>query len=187
MSRRWSPLGGSLRLLVLVLLLGGGGIADAQTGADRRNDARRVRLPAGAGASVYRAVHAMKRRLGNEPCRLLLEDFSSRASGRPLGESLASQGRTLEQHVDSLTFTDGSNSRGCASPSILAYTRVDGDTVHVCAGQFVRATRSDPEFAEILLIHEVLHTLGLGENPPSSAQITAQVGERCGTWAGASR
>jgi hypothetical protein len=33
--------------------------------------------------------------------------------------------------------------------------------------------------AEAILIHEILHTLGLGENPPSSAEITRQVWRRC--------
>ena len=33
---------------------------------------------------------------------------------------------------------------------------------------------------EILLIHELLHSLGLGENPPTSAQITNTVMARCG-------
>jgi len=31
----------------------------------------------------------------------------------------------------------------------------------------------------VLVIHEVLHTLGLGENPPSSATITIRVQNRC--------
>jgi hypothetical protein len=29
------------------------------------------------------------------------------------------------------------------------------------------------------VIREVLHTLGLGENPPASAEITRRVEERC--------
>jgi len=29
------------------------------------------------------------------------------------------------------------------------------------------------------IIHEMLHTLGLGENPPSSREITQRVNERC--------
>jgi hypothetical protein len=33
---------------------------------------------------------------------------------------------------------------------------------------------------EILLIHEFLHTLGLGENPPTSDAITQRVAVRCG-------
>ena len=34
--------------------------------------------------------------------------------------------------------------------------------------------------AEIIVIHEFLHTLGLGENPPTSEAITAQIALRCG-------
>ena len=33
--------------------------------------------------------------------------------------------------------------------------------------------------AEAMVIHEMLHTLGLGENPPSTLEITARVRERC--------
>jgi hypothetical protein len=34
--------------------------------------------------------------------------------------------------------------------------------------------------AEALVIHEMLHSLGLGENPPPSDEITARVRARCG-------
>ena len=32
---------------------------------------------------------------------------------------------------------------------------------------------------EAMVIHEMLHTLGLGENPPSTFEITARVRGRC--------
>jgi hypothetical protein len=38
----------------------------------------------------------------------------------------------------------------------------------------------NPVLAESIVIHEMLHTLGLGENPPSSQEITQQVKRRCG-------
>ena len=50
--------------------------------------------------------------------------------------------------------------------------------VVVCPG-FAGVQRSDPDFAESLVIHELLHTLGLGENPPTSAEITRRVEARC--------
>jgi len=37
----------------------------------------------------------------------------------------------------------------------------------------------DPWTAENMVIHEMLHTLGLGENPPSSREITRRVNDRC--------
>jgi hypothetical protein len=30
-----------------------------------------------------------------------------------------------------------------------------------------------------MVIHEMLHTLGLGENPPSTFEITERVKQRC--------
>jgi len=36
------------------------------------------------------------------------------------------------------------------------------------------------KYDELLLIHEILHTLGLGENPPSTDAIIRQVTIRCG-------
>ena len=39
---------------------------------------------------------------------------------------------------------------------------------------------STPQDREITIIHEMLHSLGLGENPPESVAITAQVLKRCG-------
>jgi hypothetical protein len=38
----------------------------------------------------------------------------------------------------------------------------------------------DRAAAEIIVIHEFLHALGLGENPPTSDEITERVTARCG-------
>jgi len=35
------------------------------------------------------------------------------------------------------------------------------------------------ELAELIVIHEFLHSLGLGENPQTSVEITARVKARC--------
>ena len=50
----------------------------------------------------------------------------------------------------------------------------------VCGARFVETQFSDPGFAAALVIHEELHVLGLGENPPSAREITARVVARCG-------
>jgi hypothetical protein len=42
-----------------------------------------------------------------------------------------------------------------------------------------RLAAAEPGRAEAIVIHEVLHSLGLGENPPSSEDITAAVERRC--------
>jgi hypothetical protein len=141
-----------------------------------------IRVPSRAGTAVRRAVLSVRRRLADQECRRVLSDFSSYTQGQPLLDVLDPQGRTAEDHLGTLIFKDGSGTRGCLSPEILAYTYVRSDTVYVCASQFTRAVERDPTFAELVLIHELLHTLGLGENPPSSREITAQVTARCGDW-----
>ena len=40
--------------------------------------------------------------------------------------------------------------------------------------------RQRPDHAEIVVLHEMLHSLGLRENPRRSAEITRQVEARCG-------
>ena len=52
--------------------------------------------------------------------------------------------------------------------------------IHVCAKKFARQFSRRTAGGEILVIHELLHSLGLGENPPTSAQITDRVRLRCG-------
>jgi hypothetical protein len=49
--------------------------------------------------------------------------------------------------------------------------------VFICFRQLSLLRREEQE---AVLIHEMLHSLGLGENPPESVAITAQVLKRCG-------
>jgi hypothetical protein len=130
--------------------------------------------------AVKRAVLAARHRLGGSRCRQVLADFRAQRSEQPLTAVLDALRRTPEEHLDALVFQDGSRRPPCASPAILAFTRPGSDTVHVCASQFRSAVRNDPAYAEMVLIHELLHTLGLGENPPTSLEITARVTQRCG-------
>ena len=51
--------------------------------------------------------------------------------------------------------------------------------VWICPRQFVPVAYRDPVEAELVLIHEMLHSLGLGENPPSSLEITGRVEQHC--------
>jgi hypothetical protein len=143
----------------------------------------RIRVPDAAGMAVRRALISARQRLGTGHCRDVLSAFESAGRKPPLTEVLEHLGRTLEQHLDTLIFDDGSGRARCASPAILAFTRPGSDTIYICASQFKNAVRSDPAYAEMILIHELLHTLGLGENPPTSLDITARVTERCGAAA----
>jgi hypothetical protein len=57
--------------------------------------------------------------------------------------------------------------------------------VFVCTNRFTDFAKRSPVEAEAIVIHELLHTLGLGENPPSSDEITEAVLEACHTSAAA--
>jgi hypothetical protein len=79
-----------------------------------------------------------------------------------------------------LYFVEGDESVECHADGTRGAFTVPGNRViYVCG------TRFTDRFArriagETLLIHELLHALGLGENPPTSAQITEAVRIRCG-------
>jgi len=77
-------------------------------------------------------------------------------------------------------FADGSGARACQSSETVAVTKVGSAVVFVCARQLRERSFHDPAFVEAALIHEELHSLGLGENPPSSLEINARIARRCG-------
>lgn len=139
----------------------------------------RVQVPHQAGSAVRRALLSARRRLAGESCRRVLTDFDSVRERVSLEAVLERRGATADGHFDSLVFRDGTGRPRCARPEILAFTSVGSDTVFVCSRSFVRVAGRDPALAEIVLIHEALHTLGLGENPPTSAEITARIEDRC--------
>jgi hypothetical protein len=58
---------------------------------------------------------------------------------------------------------------------VLAFTQPNSLVVRVCP----RLIQFQGDWAELTVLHELLHSLGLGENPPSSAEITDRVRERC--------
>ena len=154
------------------------GAGDAKAGSRRP----KVRVPGLAGLFVERAIIGAAQRLGNEQCRGLLSDFASEADGRPLAAVLASRGQTPQEHLASIAFVDGSEKASCATgESFAGMIRSGDDVVYVCPTRFRELARGNPVAAEAVVLHEMLHTLGLGENPPSSLQITARVLGRCAT------
>ena len=61
-----------------------------------------------------------------------------------------------------------------------AFTSVGGTTVWACPGGSLWLGGENNRGGANTLIHEMLHALGLAENPPSSEDITRRVRERCG-------
>jgi hypothetical protein len=138
----------------------------------------RVGAPATAGA-VDRALTGAQRRLERPACQKLFAEFQDGA-GRPLREALDGKGLSGPEHLASLLFYDGATQAPCALERTLAFTAPGSTVVFVCPTQFVRESRRDPFLAEAALIHEGLHSLGLRENPPTSAAITSRVMNHCG-------
>lgn len=129
------------------------------------------------GAAVQRALARAAEALASEQCQRVLVQFRDE-SGRPLEAALDEVGYPAHRYLRLLIFYDGSRQSRCDDESVLAGTRVGGRVVWVCP-QFREAARANPRLGAATVIHEMLHTLGLGENPPSSQEITARVRNAC--------
>jgi hypothetical protein len=127
-------------------------------------------------ATVTRALDGAARRLARPECQALLDEFMD-ASGRPLRAALEASGRSAPEHLNGVFFYDAPP--GLCRTSSLAVTRPGSRAILVCGSRFVRQVGRNPRHAEATLIHEVLHSLGLGENPPSADYITERVEARC--------
>jgi len=129
-------------------------------------------------AAVLAAVEGATRRLKKEECRLIFREFTD-AAGRTLLANLEALGATPETYLNLVGFYEGNALRRCENPDILAVTSPGHRTIYMCP-QFTQRQLRDPALAEIVILHEALHTLGLGENPPLSTVITDRVVARCG-------
>ena len=75
-------------------------------------------------------------------------------------------------------FVDGSSQVNCRHPNVALSASPGVRRVFVCRA-FAGFQLRQPGVAESMVIHEILHTLGLGENPPTSIEITQRVEARC--------
>jgi len=126
-----------------------------------------------------RAVHRAAERLGEPSCGAVLGDFHDRA-GHVLRERLTELALDAPSYTRMVLFYDGSNEDPCRRPRVYAFTAPGSRIVRACPA-LGQLAASEPDRAEAVVIHEVLHTLGLAENPPASADITTAVERRCRT------
>jgi hypothetical protein len=137
----------------------------------------RIAHEATAG-TLQRLLDDARARLSRPACQQVLDDFAA-SDGRSLRSRLEDVGCSPEAYLELMIFYDGSKQRRCLQKGNLAVTHVGGRVVYVCPEELRARARRNPAWAEAALIHEALHSLGLGENPPSSQEITAQVLRRC--------
>jgi hypothetical protein len=154
-------------------------VAAAQTpGADRPDGHYHIFMTGKARMTVLDALDGAARRLTTPVCRQIFDDFAD-ANGRPLADDLAARARSASDVLAALYFVDGDETAQCrGSETIAAFTEPGSRVVRVCSKRFVQFAAKTTA-GEILLIHELLHSLGLGENPPTSAEITNAVARRC--------
>jgi hypothetical protein len=131
-----------------------------------------------AAAAVKRALAGADQRLAEPACQEVLTDFRD-ASARTLKEVLDESEVSARAYLRWIVFSDGHGLKACRSRGTLAATAPGSRVVFICPTAFVEAVGGNPVHAEATLIHEMLHSLGLGENPPRSREITERVLFRC--------
>jgi hypothetical protein len=134
-----------------------------------------------ARGGLEQAVAGAKVRLSRPACLRVLADFRD-ADGHTLLERLDATTQSAGDYlVNRIWFVSGDDTALCRRErTVPAFTVPGHHVVRVCAARFAELSSRQPVAAELVLIHEMLHTLGLGENPPSSREITQQVTMRCG-------
>jgi hypothetical protein len=116
-------------------------------------------------------------RLGQPGCGAVLNGFND-PSGRPLDRRLATLSVDVQTYLTMLVFIDGTRERPCMT-GVLAFTSPGSRVIRICVDQLKQAWQQAPDHTTANVIHEMLHTLGLSENPPSSAAITSRVLAAC--------
>ena len=154
-------------------LLAGHGLNASHAGRVTRRTAQREledEFP-----DVRRARQKARERLGDSQCQAVLTDFRS-LNGQGLDDVLRMSNRTAQEQFDLLVLKGGLGRPLCERGVSLAFTQVGSSAVSICVQRFMLLP---PREQEAVLIHEMLHSLGLGEGPPESVAITAQVLKRC--------
>lgn len=141
-----------------------------------------LRLSPFGQAALRRAIDLALAKLAAPECSSVYEDFTLQNGATPR-RVLEGLGMTPSELLESLVFIDGSWDGVCRKGRAALTTTPGSRVIHVCPG-FAQLQSRDPERSAYLIIHESLHALGLGEDPPSSSEITQGVERRC--WKGAS-
>ena len=126
---------------------------------------------------VRRAIDLAIQKVALPECAAVYADFELAKGGTPR-DALNRTGMAPEELFESLVFVEGSRDPSCRrTPAVLKAT--PGRYVIAVCPEFAQVAMRDPGLSASLIIHESLHALGLGEDPPSSKAITRQVERRC--------
>jgi hypothetical protein len=116
--------------------------------------------------------------LANPECLAVFSEFEDE-NGTPLARHLERLGVDAVSYLEWIVFRNGSTMPQCDVTGRLMFTARGNRVVFVCSRRTIDLWQGDRNRLKAIVIHEALHTLGLGENPPSSSEITARVMSRC--------
>jgi hypothetical protein len=116
--------------------------------------------------------------LASEECQSVFSEFQD-DRGFPLTQRLQELEATPQTYLGMVIFLDGARHSACIGDGVRAFTVPHSRVVFLCGRDFERASRRNGRAAQVTIIHELLHTLGLGENPPSPGRITVRVEQLC--------
>jgi hypothetical protein len=155
-------------------LLSAGGVFHSGTGSPFRvyiddRDLAHAAADALTGASEW---------LEGETCQSLFSEFLD-DGGAPLTDKLRRLETTPQQYLRLVIFVDGESHGSCNRDGVLAFTVPHSRVVYLCGREFEGMARRSAQNARVVVIHEMLHTLGLGENPPTSREINVRVRQHC--------
>jgi hypothetical protein len=128
--------------------------------------------------NMKRVVEAAAARLADCGCQEVLFDFVDE-QGVLLATRLAATGRNPVEAFTALRFVNKPLAPQCRTGNRLAFTFPGSQVIYVCSLKLRNESIRSSIRTELILIHEFLHSLGLGENPPTSQYITRRVGVRC--------
>src|SRR5262245_31891648 len=125
---------------------------------------------------VQSALERAAAKLREPGCRRVFSDFSDRY-GVSLDRKLQTLGVAPEEYLMNwISFMDGNQQPLCRNRDIAAFTETGSRVVFVCSSRILANRVTD---GHVIIIHEMLHSIGLQENPPTPAAITRQVALRC--------
>ena len=128
--------------------------------------------------AATRALEGASRRLARPKCQTLFLEFKNERN-LPLTAKLRELDTDPEGYLRMVLFLDGAQSATCGRHGVLAFTAQGSRVVYLCGRDFERASRKDGADVQAVVIHEMLHSLGLGENPPSPRAITDRIQQLC--------
>jgi hypothetical protein len=129
--------------------------------------------------AVNAALAGASRRLETPACRRVLTEYRDH-SGRTLTQVLNERAISVDDHLRLIVFADGDAQAPCRNRDVVAATMPGSRVVYVCPTPFGVLHERNPARAEAVVIHELLHSLGLAEDAPTSRGLTDRVQELCG-------